>query len=312
MNRKSRSEGLSPIGDFTNSGAMSLRDLVRKPRGQTYHPWRYAGIGVALIFTATIIQAVVMQEAFDWKVVTTYFFDPAILRGLLVTGRLAGATMVVAISLGVLLAIMRMSSAKLPRYIASGYIWLFRGAPSLVQLIFWYNIAAIFPEIRLGIPFGPALVTLDANKILTPFVAAVLALGLHEAAYMAEITRGGLLSVNETQLTAARSIGLTPVQAFVRVRLPQALVAALPPTVNQLISVTKLTALVSVISVRDLLFSAQLIYHDNYLIMPLLIVATIWYLVVVTLLMGIQNLLERRLNPEYRTSVMAPPLGPDV
>jgi polar amino acid transport system permease protein len=174
------------------------------------------------------------------------------------------------------------------------YIWFFRGTPLLVQLLFWYNIAALFPTISLGVPFGPAIVHTSANHVITTFVAALLGLGLNEGAYMAEIVRAGFLSVPEGQTEAAQSLGMTRLQILRMVVLPQAMRVILPPTGNETISMLKNTSLVSALAYAELLYSAQLIYSANYKTIPLLIVASIWYLVMTSVAYVGQYFIERR------------------
>jgi polar amino acid transport system permease protein len=173
------------------------------------------------------------------------------------------------------------------------YIWFFRGTPVLVQLLFWYFIAALYPTIALGIPFGPALVHANANTLITPVTAAILGLGLNEGAYMAEIVRAGMISVDEGQTDAAQSLGMTRVQTMRRIVLPQAMRVIIPPTGNETISMLKTSSLASVITVTELLYAAQLIYARNYKEIPLLIVASIWYISFTSVLYIGQYYLER-------------------
>src|SRR5262249_19092838 len=168
------------------------------------------------------------------------------------------------------------------RLIVSGtrwtYIWLLRGTPVLVQILFWNFIAALYPTVDLGIPFGPSFVHLDANTLITPFVAGMLGLGLNEGAYMSEIVRAGIISVEEGQTDAAQALGMTRLQTMRRIVLPQAMRVIIPPTGNETISMLKTTSLVAFIALTDLLYSAQQIYSVNYKTIQLLIVASIWYL----------------------------------
>src|SRR5207342_1304334 len=148
------------------------------------------------------------------------------------------------------------------------------------QILFWYNIAALYPTFGLGIPFGPTFAHFTASSVITPFVAGMLALGLNEGAYMAEIVRAGIISVEEGQAEAAQSLGMTRLLTMRRIVLPQAMRVIIPPTGNETISMLKTTSLVSVIAVTDLLYSVELIYAVNYRTIPLLIVASLWYLFV--------------------------------
>jgi polar amino acid transport system permease protein len=201
--------------------------------------------------------------------------------------------MAIGIVLGVLLAVMRLSPNPLVSAASWTYIWLFRGTPVLVQILFWAFISALYPSISLGIPFGPQFAEFNANDLITPFVAGMLALGLNEGAYMAEIVRAGIISVAEGQTEAAKSLGMSRMLTMRRIVLPQAMRVIIPPTGNETISMLKTTSLVSVIAVGDLLYSAQLIYAVNYRTIPLLIVASIWYLIVTTVLTVGQFYVER-------------------
>jgi polar amino acid transport system permease protein len=192
------------------------------------------------------------------------------------------------------LAVMRLSPNPLVAATSGFYIWFFRGTPVLVQILFWSFISALYPKISLGIPFGgPEFVHGDANSIITPFLAAILALGLNEGAYMAEIVRAGIISVDEGQTDAASALGMTRLQTMRRIVLPQAMRVIIPPTGNETISMLKTTSLVSVIAYPELLYSAQLIYAVNYLQIPLLLTVCIWYLVVTTILSIGQFYIER-------------------
>ncbi|WP_252869909.1 amino acid ABC transporter permease [Brucella pituitosa] len=161
--------------------------------------------------------------------------------------------------------------------VAKAYIWFFRGTPVLVQLIFWYNLGALFPEISIGLPFTSWWISVPTNSLISPVTAAVLGLGLNEGAYMSEIIRSGLMSVEPGQKQAAKSLGMTNGKALWRIILPQAMPVIIPPTGNQTIGMLKTSSLVSVISLADLLYSAQTIYSRNFQTIPLLIVASgIW------------------------------------
>jgi polar amino acid transport system permease protein len=176
------------------------------------------------------------------------------------------------------------------------YIWFFRGTPVLVQLLFWYNVSAIYPRISLGIPFaGVEFVHGGANSVITPFVAGVLGLGLNEGAYMAEIVRAGIISIGEGQTDAAQSLGMSRLQIMRRIVLPQAMRVIIPPTGNETISMLKTTSLVYVIALTppDLLLAASNIYAVNFKPIQLLIVASIWYLAMTSVLYVGQYYLER-------------------
>ncbi len=257
-------------------------------------PGRWVAAAIVLLIAASIARSIVTNSHFEWHVVGQYLFNAHILHGVLVTIELTVASMAVGIVLGVLLAVMRLS----PNPIVSGgswlYIWFFRGTPLLVQILFWYNVAALFPTISLGIPFGPAIIHGNANSVITAFVAALVALGLNEGAYMAEIVRAGMISVPEGQTDAAQSLGMSRIQTLRLIVLPQAMRVIIPPTGNETISMLKNTSLISVIAYAELLYSVQEIYDVNFLVIPLLIVASIWYLVLTSVLYVGQYFIERR------------------
>lgn len=253
--------------------------------------WLFTGL--LIVVGSLAIQGFVTNENLQWDVVGHYLTSRQILTGLGRTVELTVIAMVIGIALGALLAIMRLSPIAIPRIIASSYIWFFRGTPLIVQIIFWYNLAFLVPSISLGPPGAAAWVSWNTNDLITPFVAAVLALGLNEAAYMSEIIRAGILSVGSGQREAAQALGMTERLAMRRIILPQSMRVVVPPTGNQTIGMLKSTALVSVTSLPELLYSAQLIYSRTFETIPLLVVVSIWYLAITTVLSGIQLLIER-------------------
>ena len=258
------------------------------------HPGRWVAGAVVLLLVAIAVNSVATNPRFGWGTFGDFFFDHRILHGVVVTIELTVISMVIGIVLGVLLAVMRLSPNPLVAGSSWTYVWLFRGTPVLVQILFWSFISALYPRISFGVPFGgPELLHGSANAVITPFVAAILALGLNEGAYMAEIVRAGIISVDEGQTEAAHALGMTRLQTMRRIVLPQAMRVIIPPTGNETISMLKMTSLVSVIAVTELLYSVQLIYAVNYRTIPLLIVASIWYLIVTTVLSFGQYYVER-------------------
>jgi polar amino acid transport system permease protein len=257
------------------------------------HPGRWIATAVIAVLVAALIRSVVTNPRFEWGVVGDYLFDRRILDGLVVTLELTALAMAIGVVLGVVLALMRLSRSAVVSGTSWVYIWLLRGTPVLVQILFWYFISAVYPSIDLGIPFGPSFVHLDANTIITPFMAGTLALGLNEGAYMSEIVRAGIISVDEGQTDAAQALGMTRLQTMRRIVLPQAMRVIIPPTGNETISMLKTTSLVAFIGLGDLLYSAQLIYSVNYKQIPLLIVVSLWYLAVTSVLSVGQYYLER-------------------
>lgn len=257
-----------------------LADLpvVARPRiGQ----WIAATL--VLVALALVARSVARNDAFQWGVVGDYFTTAAVLRGLWLTLWLTGVVMVLGFALGTLLALGRLSANPVLRSVSWGYVWFFRSMPILVQLLFWFNIGALYPTL-----FGVKTVDL-----LGPVTIAVIGLTLHEAAYAAEVVRGGILSVDRGQVEAAQSLGLGRWRRFRRVVLPQAMRSIVPPAGNMLIGTLKGTSIVSVIAVQDLLYSVQLVYHRTYQVIPLLLVATLWYVVVTSLLSVGQYYVER-------------------
>jgi polar amino acid transport system permease protein len=257
------------------------------------HPGRWVATAILLFVIVALANSMASNQRFQWGIVGHWFFSRRILDGLVVTLELTVTSMAIGIALGILLAVMRLSPNPLVSGVAWTYIWVFRGTPVLVQILLWYNVAALYPRFSLGIPFGPTFAHFSAASVITPFVAGMLALGLNEGAYMAEIVRAGIISVPEGQTHAAQSLGMTRLLAMRRIVLPQAMRVIIPPTGNETISMLKTTSLVSVIAVTELTYSAQLIYSVNYRTIQLLIVASLWYLIVTTVLTIGQYYLER-------------------
>src|SRR5450759_1064942 len=233
------------------------------------HPGRWVASVLVLAFAAAVINSLITNPRFQWNVVGQYFTSQQVLNGLYATLELTVVAMAVGVGLGTLLAVMRLS----PNPLVSGgswvYIAFFRGTPVLVQLLIWYNISALYPEISLGIPFGPTLIHGSANNLIPPFAVAILGLGLNEAAYMAEIVRAGIISVDPGQTEAAHALGMTRLQTIRRIVLPQAMRVIIPPTGNETISMLKTTSLVSVIAFTELLYSTELIIARTFQTIPL-------------------------------------------
>jgi len=246
----------------------------------------------------------VTNPTVEWPVVAQYLFFPAILQGLWVTIVLTIGAMAIGIVLGIVLAAARLSNDRLMRGVADFFVWFFRGTPTLVQLIFWYNIAIFIPRVEIGLPGMEPIFSESTNDLIYPLVAALLGLGLNEAAYMCEVIRGGLLSVANGQKEAAQSLGLSSRSTFLKITLPQAMRAIIPPTGNQVIIMLKGTSLVSVMAVADLFYSAQGIYVTTGKVIPLLIVASIWYLAMTSVLYFLQSRLEKRFGRGFNRRVV--------
>jgi polar amino acid transport system permease protein len=257
------------------------------------HPWTWVASAFALLVAAGVFTSVATNPAFQWPVVAHYMLDEQILGGLARTLELTLAAMAMGLVLGTALAVMRLSRNLLLSTLSWLYIWFFRSVPVLVQLIFWYNFGALYPKIMLRIPFGPVLYSASTNAVITPLTAALAGLGLAQAAYTAEVVRAGIVSVPRGQTRAAMALGMRPATIFVRIIFPQAMRVIIPPVGNEVISMVKSTSLVSVIALAELLYTAQLIYARTYETIPLLIVASLWYLIIVSILSVGQHFLER-------------------
>jgi polar amino acid transport system permease protein len=258
------------------------------------HYGRWVAAAIVVVLAADLVWSAAHNPKFKWDVVGDFLFSGRILHGLALTLVLTVVSMVIGIVLGVVLAVMRLSPNPLVAGGSWTYVWIFRGTPVLVQLLFWNFFSAVYGHISFGVPFGgPELFGGSANTLITPFVAAILGLGLNEGAYMAEIVRAGILSVDEGQSEAAHALGMTRLQTLRRIVLPQAMRVIIPPTGNETISMLKTTSLVSVISYTELLYAAELIYSQSFQQIPLLVVVVIWYLVFTTVLSIGQYYIER-------------------
>ncbi len=259
------------------------------------HPGRWVATALILFVAAWLLYGILTSPNFQWSVFRQYFFFHSVLDGLLLTLELTVTAMAIGITLGIILAVMRLSPAQIVSSAAWFYIWFFRGTPVLVQIFLWNFVSALTGrDPAIGVPFTHiALFHVNVNAFISPLTAGILALGLNEAAYMAEIVRAGILSVDEGQTEAAQSIGMTRLKIMRLVVLPQAMRVIIPPTGNETISMLKTSSLVSAIAVTELLYSVQLIYSVNYRTIPLLLVATIWYLILTSILTVGQFYLER-------------------
>jgi polar amino acid transport system permease protein len=266
-------------------------DIVAVP---VRHPGRWVAVAVLAVLAAMLVHSLLTNPRFGWPVVGQYLFSPPILAGLRNTIILTVSSMLIGVVGGVALAVMRRSPNPVLSGVAASYVWLFRGTPLIAQLLFWNFLGALYPRLSLGIPFGPEFVSVETKTLISVFVAALLGLGLNEAAYMAEIVRAGIQSVDPGQDEAASALGMSRGQALRRVVLPQAMRVIIPPTGNETISMLKTTSLVVVIAYSELLTSAQRIYSANFQVIPLLIVAAAWYLLATSLLTVGQSRLERR------------------
>src|SRR5699024_1096759 len=230
----------------------------------------------------------------EWGVVARWFFAESIVRGLLATLSLPALAGALGFGLGLLLALMRLSPSALIAGVSWTFSWIFRSTPLLVQLLLWYNLGYLYGQVRLGNPFtGQALFEARTSDLMPPLIAAVLGLGLHEAAYAGERIRRGIRSVDQGQLAAAGALGIPARDRSLRIVLPQAMRAILPPAFNEIIGLVKGTSIVYVLAHAELFFTVQLIYGRTQQVLPMLLVATVWYVVITSLLSIAQYDIER-------------------
>ena len=274
------------------------------------HPGRWVAVAVLAVLAAMFVHTVLTNDNFRWDVVGSYLFSGPVLNGLGNTLVLTVISMVIGIVGGILLAVMRLSPNPILSSVAALYIWMFRGTPLIAQLLFWNFLSALYPRLALGIPFGPEWISFDTNQLINQFAACLLGLGLNEAAYMAEIVRGGIQSVDHGQTEAAGALGMSRAQTLRRIVLPQAMRVIIPPTGNETISMLKTTSLVVVIGYFELLTSVQRIYSVNFQTIPLLIVAAAWYLALTSVLSIGQGFVERRFGRGLQTGPPGPRLFP--
>ncbi len=279
-----------PPGDLIAAEPSAAEDIQAVP---VRHVGRWVAAVIVAVIAVSIIHSMASNPNFEWGVVGHYLFDPRITRGVVVTIELTLAAQALGVVLGVVLAIMRLS----PNPLVSGgswlYVFFFRGTPVLVQLLFWSFIGALYRTISIGIPFGPSFIHLDSNTLITGFLTVVLGLGLNEGAYMSEIVRAGIISVDEGQQEAALSLGMSRLQTMRRIVLPQAMRVIIPPTGNETISMLKTTSLALVVPFTELTTAAVNIYSNNFQTIPLLIVVSLWYLAITSVLYVGQYYLER-------------------
>ena len=258
------------------------------------HTWRWVSAVLVLLVAAQLIYSIVTAPNLKWEIVGRYLFQGLIRGGIVVTLELTVLAMVIGVALGVILAVMRISPNPVVSSLSWFYIWFFRGTPVLVQIFFWFNLNLVLPHITLGIagtPFfwrGPG-----TNTLITNFMAAVLGLGLNEAAYMAEIVRAGIISVEHGQTEAAQALGMTRLLVMRRIVLPQAMRVIIPPTGNETISMLKTSSLAFVAAVPELFTRGEQISSANFDVVELIFVVSVWYLFMTSILTVGQFYLER-------------------
>jgi polar amino acid transport system permease protein len=257
------------------------------------HPWRWVSAVVVLAIAADAIYTMATAPNLVWDSVWTWLFRPFILGGIVVTIELTLLAMVIGIVLGITLAVMRLSPNPVMSWVSWVYIWFFRGTPVLVQIFFWYNLNAVLPHIGLGIPGTTFGWQVGTNSLINPFIAATLGLGLNEAAYMAEIVRAGIISVEHGQTEAAQALGMNRLLVMRRIVLPQAMRVIIPPTGNETISMLKTTSLAVIAAVPELFTRSHQVSTVYFNVIEMAIVASIWYLFMTSILTVGQYYIER-------------------
>jgi polar amino acid transport system permease protein len=260
------------------------------------HPLRWAATAVVLVLVAMAGHALVTNKAWDWPTFSVYFFQQSVLSAVLLTVELTFFGVIVGFVLGTLLALMRVSRSPLLRAVSWTYTWIFRSVPLILQLLFWYNLAILYNQLSFGIPFGPSFFSVDTMSLIPPFFAAGLGLALHQAAYAGEIVRAGFLSVDSGQREAAAALGIPGHRQMRKIVLPQAMRAIVPTAANEIIGMVKGTSVVYIMALPELFYQVQVIYTRNGRVIPLLLVATAWYLVLTTVLSVVQYYVERRFS----------------
>jgi polar amino acid transport system permease protein len=259
------------------------------------HPWRWVAAVVIVILVVLFLYGMATNPAYRWNIFAEYLFNDRILFGVWNTLQLTVYSMVLAILLGVVLAVMRLSPNPVFRSVSWVFLWIFRGTPIYVQLAFWGLIPTIYANIQLGVPFGPSFFHLNLQALSIPFILAMLGLALNEAAYMAEIIRAGISSVPEGQSEASTALGMSWGMTMRRTVLPQAMRVIIPPTGNEVISMLKTTSLVTAVPYAFDLYSiaTREIAARTFEPVPLALVAVAWYLLMTSILMVGQYYLER-------------------
>jgi polar amino acid transport system permease protein len=257
------------------------------------HPGRWVATAVVAVLLAMVVNSLVTNPRWEWDVVAAYVTEESIVRGVWTTIQLTLVTAVLGFALGTVLALMRLSRSPLLQAVSWGYTWVFRSVPLILQLLLWYNLAYLYQSLDFGIPFGPSFASVETLSLIDKFGAAVLGLGLHQAAYSAEIVRAGILSVDQGQLEAAASLGIPRRRQTTRIVLPQAMRSIVPTAVNEVIGLFKGTSIVYVLALGELFYTVSVIYGRTQRVLPMLVVAAVWYVVLTTVVTVVQYYVER-------------------
>jgi polar amino acid transport system permease protein len=274
-----------------------MDEWMALPRRHLTHPWRWVSAALVCLLLGAVFHSLANNPAIDATTILRYLFAPPILQGVLITLQLTVMSLVMGVALGYLLAVMRRSRLKALARFAQGYTWIFRSVPQLIQIIWWYNLGVLYPRLVIEVPIlGFSIVDVATNDVMQKFTAALIALTLCQSAYQAEIIRAALMAPAVAQREAAYAIGMTHAQAMRTIILPQALRAFIPPAGNELAHLIKGTSVVAFITLADLMYTVQTVYSQNYQVIPMLMVASLWYLALVGGASLLQSVLERRLR----------------
>jgi polar amino acid transport system permease protein len=257
------------------------------------HYARWVAAVAVIVLVAQFAHGLATNPVWEWNVFREYVLSETIVQAVWVTLQLTAYATVLGFLLGTVLAFMRLSRSPVLQSVAWTYIWVFRSIPMIVQLVFWFNLSALYERLGVGIPFGPVFWSVDSNSLIGTIGAAVIGLTLHQAAYAAEIVRGGVIAVDHGQLEAAAALGIPRLRQIRRIVLPQAMRAILPTAGNEIIGLLKGTSVVYVMSIGELFYQVQVIYGRNGRVIPLLLVATAWYVVLTSVLSVAQYYVER-------------------
>ncbi|WP_372515250.1 amino acid ABC transporter permease [Mycolicibacterium hodleri] len=260
---------------------------------RTWHPWRWVIGAATLVVLAQFVHGLATNPGWDWGTFAQYFTAKSVMAALWLTIQLTFWGTLIGFALGIAIAAARLSHNPVLQVISWCYVWAFRSIPLIVQLLFWFNIAYLYRTLSVGVPFGPAVFTFDVNGVISGPMAAIIGLALHQAAYSAEIVRAGIISVDQGQLEASAALGIPKRREFFKIVLPQAMRGILPNAANEVISLFKGTSIVSVMAIAELFYQVQVIYGRSGRVVPLLMVATVWYIVLTSLLSIVQFYVER-------------------
>ncbi|WP_035845751.1 amino acid ABC transporter permease [Kitasatospora azatica] len=271
-------------------------DLAELPVVPARHPGRWLAGLAALLVVAQFVHGLATNPGWEWQTFARYLFTDTILKSVGITLELTAYGTVLGFAIGILVAFLRLSGSRILQSIAWTYIWAFRSIPLIVQLVFWFNISYLYQHLALGVPFGPELWSFKTIDVLSAQGAAVLGLALYQSAYAAEVVRAGVIAIDAGQFEAAAALGIPWLRQVRRIVLPQAMRSILPNAGNQVIALLKMTSVVYVMAIGELFYQVQVVYGRNGRVVPLLMVATVWYIALTTVLSVLQYYVERHFS----------------